>query len=518
MREDAVVGVTSNPTIFQKALAEGDCYDEQLARGARRRGRPEGDLPPARGEGHPATPATCCGRSGTTATGKDGYVSIEVDPTLAYEREETFEEAIRLHEGVDRPNVFVKIPATEPGLAAIEDAIAKGRSINVTLIFSLERYAAVAEAYIRGLERLVAAGGDPSKRRVGRELLRLARRHGGGQAARRDRRPGDARCRASSRSRTRSSRTSTGRSVLRRALGVPRRQGRDDAALPVGVDLDEEPRVPRRDVRRGADRPGDRQHDAARDVGAFQDHGEVAPTRSRGLDEARSCSSELAGSASTTTTSSRRSRRRACRSSPTRSSELLDGIRAKRRRAGRRRDARASSSGSGRYDASLWTDSDEDRWLGWLDVVPRVRAHVDELNAFAEAATEQFDDCVLLGHGRLVARAGGAAADVRGRVVPRPRHDAPRGDPAARARASTSSGRSSSPPRSRARRSRRARTSSTSGSGPAAAARSSPRSPTPAPSSRSSRTSAGSGPSSPASRRSAAATRRSRCSGSCRRR
>ena len=95
--------------------------------------------------------------------GIDGYVSLEVDPTLAYDRERTFEQAVRFNKEVDRANLYVKIPATEPGLGAIEDCIAKGVSINVTLIFSLERYAAVAEAYLRGLERLVAGGGDPSK-------------------------------------------------------------------------------------------------------------------------------------------------------------------------------------------------------------------------------------------------------------------------------------------------------------------------------------------------------------------
>ena len=98
------------------------------------------------------------------ATGaRDGYVSLEVDPTLAYETLITYREALKLHERVDRPNLLVKIPATKPGLAAIEDVIAHGRSINVTLIFALRRYAEVAESYIRGLERLVAAGGDPRK-------------------------------------------------------------------------------------------------------------------------------------------------------------------------------------------------------------------------------------------------------------------------------------------------------------------------------------------------------------------
>src|SRR5206468_10101367 len=95
--------------------------------------------------------------------GKDGYVSIEVDPNLAYDTEGTIAEAQRLHELVDRPNCFVKIPATEPGLPAIEEMIARGRNINVTLIFSLQRYAEVVEAYIRGLERLVVGGGDPGR-------------------------------------------------------------------------------------------------------------------------------------------------------------------------------------------------------------------------------------------------------------------------------------------------------------------------------------------------------------------
>jgi transaldolase len=90
-------------------------------------------------------------------------VSIEVDPNLAGDTEETIAEAQRLHELIDRPNLFVKIPATPEGLPAIEEMIARGRSINVTLIFSLQRYVEVADAYTRGVERLVAAGGDLTK-------------------------------------------------------------------------------------------------------------------------------------------------------------------------------------------------------------------------------------------------------------------------------------------------------------------------------------------------------------------
>jgi transaldolase len=160
-REDAVVGVTSNPTIFQKALAEGDRYDAQLGAVAEHETDPTkvffalavDDIKAACDVLRPAFDAS---------DGVDGYVSLEVDPRLAYDCDATFEQALELHGRVGRENLYVKIPATRPGLAAIEDSIARGKSINVTLIFSLHRHAEVAEAYIRGLERLVASGGDPS--------------------------------------------------------------------------------------------------------------------------------------------------------------------------------------------------------------------------------------------------------------------------------------------------------------------------------------------------------------------
>jgi transaldolase len=163
MREDAVVGVTSNPTIFQKAISSGNAYDEQI-----REILAEGETDPkeifirlaCRDVGEACDLLRPVWDEGK---GKDGYVSIEVDPTLAYEREETYDQAKYFHGLIDRPNLHVKIPATKPGLGAIEDMIAAGRNINVTLIFSLERYKEVVEAYIRGLERLVAAGKDPAK-------------------------------------------------------------------------------------------------------------------------------------------------------------------------------------------------------------------------------------------------------------------------------------------------------------------------------------------------------------------
>ena len=161
MDEDAVTGVTSNPTIFQKALSEGEAYDTQLKELL---GTVDDSseiffalaLDDIRDACDVLRPAF------ESSGGVDGFVSMEVEPGIAYDTKRSFEQARWIASQVARPNLCVKIPATEPGLPAIEDCIAHGTPINITLIFSLERYAAVVEAYLRGLERLVAGGGDPS--------------------------------------------------------------------------------------------------------------------------------------------------------------------------------------------------------------------------------------------------------------------------------------------------------------------------------------------------------------------
>jgi transaldolase len=155
------MGLTSNPAIFQAAISGSNAYDAQLAEvlatGADER---ETFFALAIEDVQAACDVL---RSVFDATGgNDGFVSLEVDPGLAYDTAGTTRQALELAKRVDRPNLMVKIPATEAGLPAIEEAIARGISINVTLIFSLERYAAVVQAYIAGLERLVAAGGDPA--------------------------------------------------------------------------------------------------------------------------------------------------------------------------------------------------------------------------------------------------------------------------------------------------------------------------------------------------------------------
>jgi transaldolase len=162
MDDDAVTGVTSNPTIFQKALSSGSAYDEDMKKLLAETDDPEQiffslalqDIRDACDVLEPAFDAS---------NGVEGYVSMEVLPGLAYDTEGTFAQAQWIAKEVSKPNLYVKIPATMAGLPAIEDSIAHSTSINITLIFSLERYKAVVEAYLRGLERLVAGGGDPSR-------------------------------------------------------------------------------------------------------------------------------------------------------------------------------------------------------------------------------------------------------------------------------------------------------------------------------------------------------------------
>jgi transaldolase len=157
-----VVGVTTNPTIFQKAISQGDGYDQQLTDLAARKVTVEeairmittADVRDAADILRPLFDAT---------DGKDGRVSIEVDPRLAHNTRATVAEARQLAWLVDRPNTLIKIPATQAGLPAITETIANGISVNVTLIFSLERYRAVMDAYLTGLEKARERGLDLSK-------------------------------------------------------------------------------------------------------------------------------------------------------------------------------------------------------------------------------------------------------------------------------------------------------------------------------------------------------------------
>ncbi len=161
IRDDGIRGVTSNPTIFEKAIAGGEGYDEAIAEAKRA------------GDSIEATfwdlAVDDIGRGADllrpvhdSLGGKDGFISIEVSPKLAHDTDASAEQAKELFGRLGRPNVMIKIPATPEGLPAITRTIGAGINVNVTLIFALERYGEVIDAYMSGLEQLAAAGGDLS--------------------------------------------------------------------------------------------------------------------------------------------------------------------------------------------------------------------------------------------------------------------------------------------------------------------------------------------------------------------
>ena len=154
-----VVGVTTNPTIFASALAKGDRYDAQLSHLAELGASTEAAVFTVTTDDVRAACDVLSPVHQQTA-GKDGRVSIEVDPRLARDAAATADMARALRSAVDRDNMFVKIPATQEGLTAITQATSEGISVNVTLIFALARYRAVMDAYLRGLEQAAAAGRD----------------------------------------------------------------------------------------------------------------------------------------------------------------------------------------------------------------------------------------------------------------------------------------------------------------------------------------------------------------------
>lgn len=156
--DEGLRGVTSNPTIFEKAISQSEAYHDDLQRLSKQKELDAKAIFEALAIADIQSAADLLRNVYDESNGQDGFISIEVAPDLAYDTDATIEEARRLNQAVDRPNLMVKVPATEAGIPAIRQLIADGVNINVTLIFSLERYAAVKDAYISGLEERVAAG------------------------------------------------------------------------------------------------------------------------------------------------------------------------------------------------------------------------------------------------------------------------------------------------------------------------------------------------------------------------
>jgi transaldolase len=157
IEEDGVSGVTSNPSIFEKAIAESHDYDESI-QALTENGYRGGEVFQSLSVEDIQTVAHLLRPTYDRTKGEDGFVSLEVSPTLAHDTQGTIQEARRLWSLVEQPNCMIKVPATREGLPAIEQLTAEGLNINITLLFGLPRYREVADAYITGLERRAAQG------------------------------------------------------------------------------------------------------------------------------------------------------------------------------------------------------------------------------------------------------------------------------------------------------------------------------------------------------------------------
>ena len=276
--DDGLRGMTSNPSIFEKAIADSSLYDDFLKSLASRK-----DLDPtARYEQIGDPRHSGCGRCAAAvydeSNFRDGYVSLEVSPYLARKTQETIEEARRLWKAVQRENVMIKVPGTAEGLPAIRQLIGEGININVTLLFAQEVYEKVAEAYIAGLEDLAARGGNLKKMASVASFFisridTLIDSHAERQAQEHVRcQPAGAAEEPAGQSRDRERQThlpALSADFQWTALAGAGGQGSADTAGSVGQHQHEESELSRRDLRRRIDWAGHRQHDAAGDDRRF---------------------------------------------------------------------------------------------------------------------------------------------------------------------------------------------------------------------------------------------------------
>ena len=162
LNEDGLRGMTSNPAIFANAIGGSDDYDAQM-RELAAAGADANEIYEQLALADIRAACDIFNALYESSEGGDGYVSLEVSPDLAHDTNGTVSEAIRLHAEVDRPNLMIKVPATAAGIPAITELIGRGINVNITLMFNMAHYEAVAQAYVDGLRKLQASGGDPSK-------------------------------------------------------------------------------------------------------------------------------------------------------------------------------------------------------------------------------------------------------------------------------------------------------------------------------------------------------------------
>jgi transaldolase/glucose-6-phosphate isomerase len=422
IQRDGLKGVTSNPSIFEKAIAEGDEYDKAILAFAKQ-GTPSiteiyehlaiADIQAAADVLREVYDAT---------KGEDGFVSLECSPYLANDTQATIAEARRLWAAVSRPNLMIKVPATEAGLPAIRALIGEGVNVNITLLFSVKTYRQVAEAYLGGLEDLKASGGDPARiasvasffvSRIDVAVDEALEAHSSegeavhgkvaianakvAYAAYKEIFAGD-RWEALRKSGAKTQRllwasTSTKSKDLRDTVYVEGLVGRDtvDTVPPATMD-------------------------------AFRDHGAIEPDAiEHDLDAAKATLTTLAGLGIDLDQITSKLIVEGVQKFDDAFDELLGAIaeRSRSKDVGPTRIEAGSDAATKAFademeawrkgglirrlwsgDASLWTGTDESKWCGWLTVVDQELGDVDALQRFAEhVRQEDFTDAVLLGMG-----------------------------------------------------------------------------------------------------------------------
>lgn len=446
---DGVKGVTSNPSIFEKAIGSGDEYDGAISALLKQQDRPVIDLYESVAVEDIQHAADVLRPVYDQLRGDDGYVSLEVSPYLARDTDGTLAEALRLWRDVKRDNLMVKVPGTREGLPAIETLTAQGISINITLLFSQKVYAQVLEAYIAGLEKFVAGGGNPKKiasvasffvSRIDVEVdkqldAKIAAANDKDQKARLEVLKGKVaianaklayqhykKVIASDRWKKLAAKGARVQRLLWASTGTKNKAYSDVLYVEELIGRDTVNTVP------------------PATLDAFRDHGTPRNSLEENVADAERVLAELAKTGISLDAITDKLVDEGVQLFTEAADKLLGAVAQKRAKIlGTRVDrqnpslsadldknvkaltAHWSAEGKGRAfwnrDASLWTSSDESKWLGWLDAVAREQTSLSRYQSFAEwVKREGFSDAVVLGMGgsslgpEVLAKTFGASA------------------------------------------------------------------------------------------------------------
>ncbi|MEW6767942.1 MAG: bifunctional transaldolase/phosoglucose isomerase [Pseudomonadota bacterium] len=432
IERDGVKGVTSNPSIFEKAIGSGDEYDGAISKLLEERDRPITELYEAVAVEDIQNAADVLRPVYDSLHGDDGYVSLEVSPYLARDTAGTLAEALRLWRDVKRDNLMVKVPGTREGLPAIEDLTAQGISINITLLFSQKVYADVLEAYIKGLEKFLGKGGDPKTIasvasffvsridvEVDRQLdAKIASANDKDQKAHLESLKGKAAIAnaklayqhyktviASDRWKTLAAKGARVQRLLWASTGTKNKAYSDVLYVEELIGRDTVNTVP------------------PATLDAFRDHGKPRDSLEENVSDAERVLADIAKAGISLDAITERLVDDGVQLFAEAADKLLGAVAQKRAKIlGTQLDgqklslgadldkdvktlaARWALDGKGRAlwnrDASIWTGKDEDKWLGWLDVVEREQKSLSKYQAFAEwVKREGFKDAVVLGMG-----------------------------------------------------------------------------------------------------------------------